>query len=104
MHMPVLQRRSAHHEPGHVVIAADQGLRRSPEGIMADQSGFGLGCYDRNPRGSDALRRSILLAIFAEYYAEKRFCKEQSLDILDEDIVGAHAFGLSGRPRVLPTV
>jgi hypothetical protein len=39
MHMPVLQRRTAHHEPGHVVIAADQALRLSPEGIMADQGG-----------------------------------------------------------------
>jgi len=89
MHMPenpdVMQRRTAHHEPGHVVIAADQGLRLSPEGIMVDQSGFGLGCYDRDPRGSDALRKSILLATFAGYYAEKRFCEEQSLGILDED-------------------
>jgi len=32
----------AHHEPAHIVIAAVQGLRLKPEGLMVDPSGWGL--------------------------------------------------------------
>jgi hypothetical protein len=79
----VKQERTAHHEPGHVVVAAAQGLRLRPEGVMVDPSGWGLGCYRKESDGSDELRKSILLATFAGYYAEKRFCEDHSFTIAD---------------------
>lgn len=80
------QERTAHHEPGHVVVAAVQGLRLRPEGIMVDPSGYGLGCYCKDPNGSDLLRKRIIVAMFAGYYAEKHFCKEHSYPILEPNI------------------
>lgn len=38
---------SAHHEAGHIVIAAVQGLRLRSEGLMVDRTGEGLACYFR---------------------------------------------------------
>jgi hypothetical protein len=98
----VWQRRTAHHEPGHITIAADQGLSLRPEGIMIDQSGFGFGCYDKDPWNSDAVRRRILLATFAGYFAERRFCKQQGLEILDEDTWFLH--NPDGRDEAVPLV
>jgi hypothetical protein len=79
----IMQIRSAHHEPGHIVVAAVQGLKLRPEGIMIDPSGFGLGCFDKEIYGSDDIRRRVVAAMFGGYFAERRFCKENSYSILE---------------------
>jgi hypothetical protein len=79
----IKQMRSAHHEPGHVVVAAAQGLKLRPEGVMIDPSGFGLGCFDSETYGSDEIRKRVVVAIFAGYYAERRFCRNSSYSILE---------------------
>jgi hypothetical protein len=63
----------AHHESGHIVVAAASGLRLRPEGICIDPSGFGLACYYREPDGSDVAYERIILASFAGFYAEQHF-------------------------------
>jgi hypothetical protein len=68
----------AHHEAGHVVIAALLGLRLRSEGLMIDTIGEGLGCYCKEPGGSDVLRERVIVATFAGCFAQNRFCKEQS--------------------------
>jgi hypothetical protein len=68
----------AHHEAGHVVIAAALGLRLRSEGLMIDTVGEGLACYCKDPAGSDALRERVMVATFAGCFAQNRFCKEQS--------------------------
>jgi len=82
----VKQERTAHHEAGHVVVAADQGLKLRPEGLMVDPAGWGLGCYHKEPDGSDLSRTRILLATFAGFYAEKCFCEQRSYAISVPDI------------------
>jgi len=41
----------AHHEAGHIVIAAVEGLRLKPEGLMVDPSGWGAGLLPRGAGG-----------------------------------------------------
>lgn len=79
----IKQIRSAHHEPGHVVVAAVQGLKLRPEGIMIDPSGYGLGCFDKEIYGSDDTRKRVVAAMFGGYYAERRFCNDNSYAILE---------------------
>jgi hypothetical protein len=67
---------AAHHEAGHIVVAAACGLRLRPKGIIIDPAAQGLACYDIEPNGSDALRKLILISTFAGFYAEQR-CREQ---------------------------
>jgi hypothetical protein len=74
--------RAAHHEGGHAVIAVAEGIELRPEGIMVDSRGDGLACYWRDPRGSDARRRGIIIATFAGYLAELRFCKDDCYQAL----------------------
>ena len=49
-------KRAAHHEAGHMVIAAAQGLRLQSEGLMVDLHGDGRACYCKQPDGSDLSR------------------------------------------------
>src|SRR5262249_5478812 len=49
-------RRAAHHESGHIVIAAAQGLKLRPEGISVDLEGNGLACYCKHPEDNDLSR------------------------------------------------
>src|SRR6266852_4110854 len=68
----------AHHEPGHIVVAAVEGLRLKPEGLMVDPSGFGLACYHDAPEERDAARERNILAVLAGFAVEKRFREEHA--------------------------
>jgi hypothetical protein len=70
--------RAAHHEAGHLVIAAVQRLRLRAQGIIIDRSGEGLACYFRVPDENDLSRESVVVASLAGFIAEKYFCEEQS--------------------------
>jgi hypothetical protein len=77
--------RAAHHESGHVVIAATIGLKLRPEGLCVDPAGEGLACYCKQPNGSDDSRRKVIGVTFAGYYAERQFCKRFALHIASAD-------------------
>jgi hypothetical protein len=64
---------AAHHEAGHVVIAAALGLRLRPEGIMVGQDAQGLACYCKEPDDADASVEANIIASFAGCYAENHF-------------------------------
>jgi len=68
----------AHHESGHIVIAAVEGLRLKPEGVMVDPSGWGLACYHDAPEETDAAPERNILAVLAGFAVEKRFREEHS--------------------------
>jgi hypothetical protein len=68
--------RAAHHEAGHLVVAAAKKLRLRPEGLGLDPRGEGLACYYKQPDTSELSRERIIVAMFAGYYAEMRFCQE----------------------------
>jgi hypothetical protein len=68
----------AHHEAGHIVIAAQYVIGLRPEGIMLDRDAAGLACYCKAPEDSDASREKIILSTFAGHMAQHRFCKERS--------------------------
>lgn len=63
----------AHHEPGHIVIAAVQGLKLKPEGLMVDPCGWGLACYHAAPEDSDSARERNILAVLAGFAVERRY-------------------------------
>jgi hypothetical protein len=67
----------AHHEPGHIVIAAVEGLPLKPEGLMVDPSGWGLACYHDAPEDSDSARERNLRAVLAGFAVEKRYREER---------------------------
>jgi len=67
----------AHHEPAHIVIAAVQGLRMKPEGLMVDPSGWGLACYHDALGDTDPARERNILAVLAGFAVEKRYREEQ---------------------------
>ncbi len=67
----------AHHEPGHIVVAAVEGLRLRPEGLMVDPSGFGLACYHDTPEDSDSVRERNIRAVLAGFAVEKRYREER---------------------------
>jgi hypothetical protein len=69
---------AARHEAGHIVIAAVQGLKLRPEGLMVDSGGRGLARYCTQPDESDPSREAVILATFAGFLAEKRFCEEHA--------------------------
>lgn len=67
----------AHHEPGHIVIAAVEGLRLKPEGLMVDASGWGLACYYDAPEDGDSARERNLRAVLAGFAMEKRYREQR---------------------------
>lgn len=69
---------AAHHEAGHIVVAASLGLKLRPEGISVDPQGEGLACYCKHPDGSDTSRERIILSAFAGCFAQDRFCEQES--------------------------
>lgn len=76
----------ARHEPGHIVIAAVEGLRLRSEGLMVDPSGSGLACYHDASEDSDSARERNILAVLAGFATEKRYREEQrypSRDAMD---------------------
>jgi hypothetical protein len=69
--------RAAHHEAAHVVIAAIQGLRLRREGVGVNRSAQGLAFYQMETGESDILRERVIIATFAGFNAEARYCEEQ---------------------------
>jgi hypothetical protein len=69
----------AHHEAGHLVIAAAMELPLRAEGLSIDPVGKGLACYCKQPDGTDASRKRVVVATFAGWYAQKRFCEQRSI-------------------------
>jgi len=74
----------AHHEPGHIVIAAVEGLPLKREGLMVDPSGFGLACYHDAPEESDLARERNIRAVLAGFAVEKRYREEQHYPAREE--------------------
>lgn len=72
---------SAHHEAGHIVIAAVQGLRLHSEGLMVDRAGEGLACYFKEPDNNDGSRERVILATLAGLAAENRYRSQQFLPL-----------------------
>jgi hypothetical protein len=69
----------AHHEAGHLVIAAAMALPLRPEGLSIDPVAKGLACYCKKPDDTDASRERVLLATFAGWYSQKRWCERRSI-------------------------
>ena len=76
--------RTAHHEAGHIVVAAVQGLKLRPEGLSVDERGEGLACYCKDPGDSDIERERVIIATFAGLNSEARFCNEQGFPVPEE--------------------
>jgi hypothetical protein len=70
---------TAHHEAGHMVVAAVNGLRLRPDGLSVDSRREGLCCYHKEPDGSPLSRERIIVSKFAGYYAEWRYRNEFGL-------------------------
>jgi hypothetical protein len=75
---------SARHEAGHAVGAAVLGLRLRPEGMAVDENGDGLTCFYKQPDGTDASIERIIVAAYAGFFAQKRFCEQRSYDLPDQ--------------------
>jgi hypothetical protein len=81
----------ARHESGHIVIAAVEGLKLKPEGLMVDPAGWGLACYHDAPDESDPSRERNIIAVLAGFAVEKRYREErsyparESLDVIWND-------------------
>ena len=71
---------TAHHEAGHLVIAAALELLLRTEGLSIDPVGEGLACYCKRPDGTDSSRERVIISTFAGWYAQKRFCDQRSID------------------------
>jgi hypothetical protein len=76
-------RRTAHHEAGHIVIAAQQGVPLRSEGISVDPLGEGLACYWKEPEANDSSRTSVIFATYAGFNAEEEFCRLHRLPLLE---------------------
>lgn len=72
---------AAHHEAGHIVIAATQELKLRPQGLIVDFYGNGLACYCKEPDESDLSRERVIIAAFAGFKAQERFCEEHSYPV-----------------------
>jgi hypothetical protein len=91
---------AAHHEAGHIVIAAAMELRLRPEGIMVDKGAWGLACFYKEPDESDESKESIIVATVAGYLAQKRFCEEHGYSCpLPDDLEVTLSTGLERGAR-----
>jgi hypothetical protein len=93
---------AAHHEAGHVAIAAVLGLRLRAEGIMVGQDAQGLACYCKQPDATAASVDVNVLASFAGCYAENCFRRLRGYQERDyQTIMGSldwiEARGIEGR-------
>jgi hypothetical protein len=79
--------RTAHHEAGHLVAAAVQGLELRSEGLAVDARGEGLACYCKQPGDSDERRESVIVATFSGYNSELQLCSERDYPKPDEMLV-----------------
>jgi hypothetical protein len=75
---------AAHHEAGHIVIAAVQSLKLRAEGLIVDAAGEGLACYFKEPEENDLSRERVAIASFAGFKAEKRLRQGRSYSPLYE--------------------
>ncbi len=91
---------AAYHEAGHMVIAAAKELRLRQEGLSVDPRGQGIACYCKQPGGSDILRKSVVVATFAGFYAERQFCKEYAYPQAQDDWFFRSADGYEARKLV----
>lgn len=66
--------RTAHHEAGHLVAAATQGLKLRSEGLAVDARGEGLACYCKQPGNSDERRERVIVATLSGYNSEVQLC------------------------------
>src|ERR1700679_4173771 len=73
----------AHHEAGHMVIAAAVGLPLKPGGLSIDRVGEGLACYCFRPDETAVSQERVILATFAGWYAQKRFSDLRSISCAD---------------------
>jgi len=69
---------SAHHEAGHIVVAAVLGLTLRPDGLMVATTGDGLSVYASRPDNSDDSRERVIVSIFAGHSASEVFCSRHS--------------------------
>jgi hypothetical protein len=69
----------AHHEAGHLVIAASLGLAMRPGGLSIDPVGEGLACYCFRPKESAESQERVVLATFAGWYAQERFSELRNI-------------------------
>lgn len=53
---------AAHHEAGHIVVAAASELKLLEKGIIVDAAARGLAWYCKDAGESDALRKRVLAA------------------------------------------
>ncbi len=86
-------KRIAHHEAGHIVIAAARALKLRPGGLCIDPRGDGLACYCNKPDASTLSRERIIVATFAGFYAQSRFNEE--FDYRVDAISPSHFFSVS---------
>jgi hypothetical protein len=96
----------ARHESAHIVIAAEEGWRLKPEGLMVDPSGRGLACYHDAPEETDAARERNILAALAGFALENRFREERSYpprDYLDV-LTAVRAEGFADRRAPVPNL
>lgn len=75
---------AAHHEAGHIVVAAIQGLKLRADGLIVDAVGEGLACYFKELEENDLSRERVAIASFAGFKAEKRLRQERSYSPLYE--------------------
>ena len=53
---------AAHHEAGHIVVAAASGLQLRPEGIMVGRDTNGLACFRKESGDADIYIEAKILA------------------------------------------
>ena len=83
--LEVLLTCAAHHESGHLAIAAANGLRLRADALILDRRAGGLACYCKKPDSSDLSLERIIIATFAGYYAERRFRDARSYPFMSPD-------------------
>jgi hypothetical protein len=81
------QIRTAHHEAGHLVAAATQGLKLRSEGMAVDARGEGLACYCKQPGDSDEQRERVIIATFSGYNSEVQLCAARGYSMPDETLL-----------------
>jgi len=69
---------TAHHEAGHIVVAAVSGLTLRPDGLMVATTGDGLSVYASRPDNSDDSMEKVIVSIFAGHSASEVFCSRHS--------------------------
>jgi len=63
----------ARHEAGHLAIAAANGLRLRADALALDRGAQGIAFYFKQPDGKEPYPERVCLALYAGYFAERRF-------------------------------